>query len=390
MKFKLPIRACIAIILTFAVCTSVTTAYFLKNKLIGIDYNTVTKISEISNLVEKEYYLDIDSQKLSDSIVSGYVNGLGDKYAAYYSLDTSSAQMDSINGDTHGIGIIAVEDPITRDIFVWRVYRDSPAESAGIKSGDHIINVNGEKVTEIGFTAAVNKIQGGVGKKSKLTLSRGNKTFTAEVECAETDMQSVYSYVPKGTNIGVVQVIDFNKKTYPQFKAEVSYYVDTGAEGLIIDLRHNNGGTVDTAAEMLDYLLPECNTIHVKYKDGKVQVRDTSDASSVDLPIVILTDGNTISASEIFTSVMKQQENVTVIGQKTYGKSLIQRTYKLSDGSLVKFTIGEFVPATGESYNGIGITPDIVIEPEYTISYNYYFLTPDKDKVLAAAIKHLS
>lgn len=389
MKIKLPFRAFISILLTFTVSVSVMTVYAFRNSISGVDLSVAQKITEISYLVEKDYYFDVDSTVLSDAVITGYVDGLGDKYAAYYNLDTSSQQANALNGDTNGIGIIAVETE-QKDIYVYKVYRDGPADLAGVVAGDRIVSVADKKVSDIGFSEAVKLIQGAKDKKIKLTLRRGDEEYEVSLKCEDSDVQSVYSYIDEATNTGVVQIIDFNKKTYPQFKAEVDSLVQEEIKGIIFDLRHNTGGTVETAAEMLDYLLPKCNTIHIKYKDGRVEVRNKSDKKAIDLPYVILTDEATASSSEIFVSVMRQQKKAVVIGGKTYGKSLIQRSYVLSDGSRVKFTIGEFVPENGESYNESGIEPDIAVDAGLKKSHYYYFLTPENDRVLQTALKYMS
>ncbi len=390
MRIRLPLKAIVALVLIFAVSVSVTTAYFLRNKFAGLNISTAEKITEINQLLKENYYFELDNDKMNDALITGYVDGLEDNYSAYYNLDTSSQQLDTLKGNSHGIGIIAVESPDSGEIFVWKVYRDSPAALAGIKAGDYITAVGGKEVKKLGFNQAIKKIQGSIGKKTKITVSRDNKEFTKEVQCADTDMQSVYSYMAKGTTIGVVQIIDFNQKTYPQFKAEIDSLINEGATALVFDLRHNSGGTVEAAANMLDYLLPSCDTVHVKYKDGNVEVRNTSDKECIELPFAILTDKYTASSSEIFVSVMKQQGKAVVIGSKTFGKSLIQRSFTLKDGSRVKFTIGEFVPQSGESYNEIGIEPDITVDAGYTASYDYYFLTQATDKVLKAAVNELT
>lgn len=389
MKIHLPLKAFISLLLTFTVSVSVITLWVFRNNTNGVTLEMASKITEISNLINKEYYFPLDSEALTDGMLSGYVDGLGDKYATYYNLDTSSQQTDAINGDTHGIGIMAVES-YQRDIYVYKVYRDSPAYLAGIKAGDHITYVNGEKVTEIGFSKAINGIKGTKGKRIELVINREGKNSSISLKTDDTDIQSVYSYTVDNGTIGVVQIIDFNKKTYPQFKAEMDLLLKEKIKAIIFDLRHNTGGTVDTAAKILDHLLPECDTVNIKLKDGKVRVRNKSDKDSVELPFVILTDGQTASSSEIFVSAMRHQKRATIIGEKTYGKALIQRTYTLKDGSKVKFTIGEFVQGDGSSYNGIGILPDIEVDTGFRNSHEFYFINSDNDKVLNAAVDHIN
>lgn len=388
MKIHLPFRAAVCLLLTFTVSVSVISLWAFRKSTNGVSVEMAEKITEISEYIKSDYYFSVDSESVTDGAVSGYMQGLGDKYATYYDVEKSSTQADAINGDTHGIGIMAVES-FSRDIYVYKVYRDSPAQLAGIKEGDRIISVEGEKVSTIGFSKAVDKLRGDKGKKTNLTLLRNSKEFSVSVKYDVTDIQSVYSYVTSG-NIGVVQIIDFNKKTYPQFKAEVEFLKEQKVKGMIFDLRHNSGGTVETAAQMLDLLLPKCDTVHVKFKDGKVKVRNKSDKNSIDLPFAILTDRITASSSEIFASVMRQQNKAVLIGETTYGKALIQRTYPLKDGSKIKFTVGEFVPKNGESYNGKGLEPDIAVNPGFKISHEFYFLKPNEDKVLKAAVDYIN
>lgn len=387
MKIRLPLRAVISIFLIFTVSVSVISIWAFRSTISGLDLKAAQKINEISQLVEKDYYFKLDDAAVEDALIAGYVGGLGDKYAKYYNPDASSQQTDAINGNAHGIGIIAVENK-TREIYVYKVYRDSPADLAGIKAGDCIVDVGKNSVKEIGFSKAIKDIQSAVVREITLTIRRGEDEFNVKLKCADIDMQSVYSYV--SGNIGILQIIDFNKKTYPQFKAEVDYLMKQNVKGIIFDLRHNTGGTVETAAKMLDYLLPECNTVHIRYKDGKIRVRNKSDKEFINLPFSILTDSSTASSSEIFASVMREQKKAVIIGSKTYGKSLIQRTYSLKNGSKVKFTIGEFIPESGVSYSEKGIEPDIKVESGLDNNYDYYFLTPENDKVLKAALDYMN
>ena len=388
MKIQMPLKAVICIVLSFAVSISVISLWTFRKSTEGVSIRMAEKITEVSKLIEKDFYFSSDSEAILDSVMSGYMKGLGDKYASYYNLENSSSQTDAINGDTHGIGIMAVES-FYRDIYVYKVYRESPAELSGIKEGDRITYIGKTKVSEVGFSKAVNMVKGAEGKEVELTILRSNKEIKISVKCGESDIQSVYSYMAHD-DIGVIQVIDFNNKTYPQFKAEVEFLEEQKVKGIILDLRHNSGGTVESAAQMLDLILPKCNTVHIKLNDGKVRVRNKSDKESVDLPFAILTDKGTASSSEIFASVMRQQNKAVLIGERTYGKALIQRTYSLKDGSKVKFTVGEFVPENGESYNGKGLEPDIKADPEFKNTHEFYFLTPEKDKVLKAAVDYIN
>lgn len=389
MKTKIPLRAAVAAVISFAVIVSVLTVGAMNSALGGFDFKIAAKLGEISRLAESQYYYDIDNDAVTNAVLSGYVNGLSDDYAAYYDKDAAKKQVASIKGDSYGIGIIAVSTADESGIYAWKVYEKSPAENAGLKPGDIITEIDGKTVESIGFSDAANMFYGSIGKKVKLRVKRGKKTFSVVVTCGECDAQTVYIDSCKKGEPAVVQVTGFNDKTAVQFEGTVNECVKKGASSLIIDLRHNGGGTVSAAAKMLDFLLPEGDTVHVMYKDRKIFVRNRSDASCINLPFAVLCDGGTASASEIFASTLRELGGAKLIGSTTYGKSVIQRSYTLKDGSRVKFTVGEFVPSNGESYNKKGLKPDISVDPKLQSDYDFYFLTSENDVVKKYAVNYM-
>ncbi len=389
MEKKLPIRAVIAFSLGVLVALSVLITYCLREfvpQFGALDYKTLEKLSEIEQLLEQDYYYEIDEDTLSEAVVEGYVEGVGDKYSGYYPVELASKEADKLAGESHGIGITALNT--TKGIYVWRIYSGSPAQKAGIKMGDIIVKVNNQDVLEIGYEKSIESIAGKVGKKNKLQILRGKETLEFEVECGACDIQSVFAYESSDKKFGRIEVLSFNNKTHLQFKAALNYFQKSEVSGIVVDLRANRGGTINSAIEMLDYLLPECDSVYARYNDGKITAIGKSDAECVDIPMVVLVSEKTASASEIFACSLREHKRAVLMGEKTYGKSAIQRSYNLKDGSRVKFTVGEYIPENGESYNGIGLEPDIKVEPEYSES-EFYFLTEETDNLLKEAYEYL-
>lgn len=388
MKVKIPFRAVVAIVLTVFVCGAVISAYSLKNIYGGIPLKLAAKLSEIARVVDSQYYFEANENDVEQGVASGYMSSIGDKYSAYYSKDSATVLKNKYSGNTRGIGMLCVNTK-EDEIYVWRVYSGSAADNAGLKSGDIITHVKGDKVSDLGYQTAVKKLQGKNGETTKITYYRNGVSKTIKVEFGNYDVQSVF-YKKSTKQIGYIQITDFNSKTSLQFQNAIKELQDDGAKKFIIDLRHNGGGTMDAAANILDFLLPEGEIIHVRNESSEVSVRNYSDESCINAPIVILVDSKSASASEIMVSAMMDFDAATIMGTKTYGKSLIQRTHTLKDGSMIKLTVGEYVKPDGSSYNGEGLNPDISLTPSYSNDYEYYFMTEETDSMLKSAIAQLS
>lgn len=369
------------------VSTSILAADIIRTHIITLDYNTISTISQLDYYVKNDFYYSIDKGDFNDSILEGYVNGLGDKYAEYYSKADASIHSDSLNGNAYGIGVMCLNTKESDGIYIWKTYKDGPANLSGIKAGDIITHIDNISVKELGYDKALTEIK--KDKKLNLTIIRNKEKFNVKIKPSKYDLQSVYEKTLEG-NIGYIQVITFNNKTYPQFIAAIDGLKKENIKGLIIDLRHNGGGTVDSAAKMLDYILPKGDTIRVKDNSGKITVRNKSDKKAINIPLAVLVDGNTASAAEIFACAVRDFNRGVLIGTKTYGKSVIQRSYELSNGGKAKFTIAEFVDKNGNSFNEIGLEPDIKVFEKDITDYEYYFLNYNNDKVLQRAVEYLS
>ena len=321
-----------------------------------------SKLSEIDNLVRKYYSGEIDNRVLEDYLAAAYIKALDDKYGFYRNTEDAVAVENSFEGNTSGIGVTVFNDTYNNSLTVFRVDEASPAYKAGIKKGDKIIAIDGKTVEETGFEESVKSITREIGKTAKITLIRDKKTVETEVTYEDFVRQTVYYEIID--NYGYVVITAFNKATVTQFKEAYNDLLGKNIKGFIFDVRDNGGGTVDSSCEILDMLVGECDLITIKYADGSKKVSNKSDSKKCDLPMVVLTNGDTASAAELFAATLRDMAKSPLIGNTTYGKGVVQRTYFLSDDSCIRFTVGEFFPAGGEGFNAKGLTPDY--EVNYT------------------------
>lgn len=347
-----------------------------------------SKLNEIQNLVSADYYGDIDENYLSDCIANGYVQGLDDKYAGYYNEEDTNETSMSNSGDKIGIGVTVVSLSDEGQLYVYRVDTEGPAVAAGIQVGDSIVAVDGIAVSDSGTSDAISAIEGDAGTSVRITVLRDGETLDYTVERKEFELTTVY-YHMIGT-VGYLYITRFNEATPDQLEAAVWEMQQQGVTGLIFDLRYCGGGLVDATAKILDYLLPEGNIISASYADGSSKVLYTSDSSQVELPMAVLTTAHTASAAELFAASVRDYGKGVLIGTTTYGKGVMQRTYNLSDGSSVKFTIAEFAPPSGVSFNGIGLAPDITVELTDEQSSQYYLLNDNDDPHILAALDYFN
>lgn len=334
-----------------------------------------SKLSEIDNLVRKYYSGEIDEDVLEDYLASAYIRALGDKYGFYRNTEDAKAVENSFEGNTSGIGVTVFNDSKNNSLTVFRVDEGSPAYKSGIEKGDKIIAIDGKSVKEAGFEESVKSIAREIGEKAKITFVRDEKTVETEVTYENFVRQSVYSEVIE--NYGYVTITAFNSATVTQFKETYNSLLEEKIKGFIFDVRDNGGGTVDSSCEILDMLVDECDLITIVYADGSKKVSAKSDSQKCDLPMVVLTNEETASAAELFAANLRDMAKSPIIGNTTFGKGVVQRTYFLSDESCIRFTIGEFFPAGGEGFNAKGLTPDYEVNYTEEESANKYTLGAD-------------
>ena len=375
----------IAVVLTAVISVFISFSLFV---LIFFAGNRYVKLRELDFYVNNYFYGEVDEQKLNDAIYKAYAGALDDRYSAFYTAEETANRTAELSGDAQGIGIIVTKHPDTDNIYIKHVYDNCPAFKAGLKRGDQITAIDKALVTETGYTEAIDSIIRTVGETVDLTVLREGKTFNVTVEYSEFSAQSVF-YKLMEDDIGYVEVTTFNSETVPQFENAINQLTANGAKALIFDLRSNGGGTVDSVSEILDVLVGKGTIISVKYADGSSEVLAESDEEEINLPMVVLTNEATASASELFTATIKDFGKGISVGTKTYGKGVMQNTYMLSDGSSVVFTVAEFFSNSGVSINEKGISPDIeVVLTEEQLTY-FHQMSTEEDPVYIAAVEYL-
>ncbi len=349
--------------------------------------STSQKLDQINALVREYYSGEIDDEAMDDMLASAYMKAIDDKYGFYRNSEDAEEVEASFEGNTSGIGVTVFNDEENNALAVFRVDNGSPAYKAGIQNGDKIIAVDDKTVEDEGFSKSVDFIKREIGQSAKITLLRDGETLDFTVKYEDFVRQSVYYEVVQ--NYAYVTITAFNEATVTQFKQTYNTLIKDNVKGIIFDVRDNGGGTVDSVCEILDVLVAECDLITIKYADGSEEISHKSDAQKCELPMVVLTNGSTASAAELFSANLRDMAKALLIGNNTYGKGVVQRTYFLTDGSCVRFTVGEFLPAGGEGFNEKGLAPDFEVEFTEEQLKNRYALG-ENDPYLKKAVEQLN
>lgn len=345
--------------------------------------STEKKLSTIYRLINAEFlYTDEMSEEiLNEAAIKGYVEGLGDPYSVYYDAEETKSLMESTSGEFGGIGVGLTQNIDTMIISFTNVYEDSPGERAGFKEGDILYKVNGEEVTGQDLDQVVSKIRGEKGTEVELTVLRGEQMeeYTGTAIRDIIEVTTVSSELLEDS-IGYIAVSGFEKVTYHQFEEAIEELKTQGMTGLIVDLRNNPGGNLSTVCEMTDLILPKGIIVYTEDKNGKKQMEMSDEEHQLDLPLVVLVNGNSASASEIFAGAVQDYGAGKIVGTTTYGKGIVQQIYSLSDGTALKITTSEYFTPNGRNIHGKGIVPDVVVE------YEYDEANPEADNQLQEAI----
>lgn len=369
------------IVLTAFITSILTTIYITKN-----DNSTSTSNSILNNLSSdtslskslksiektiKSKYLnasDIDESKAIDGAIEGYVNSLGDEYTEYITADKMKEYTESIMGNFVGIGIYMVKNTEQNLVQVLSPIRESPAEKAGVKAGDLIKKVNDVEYTADQMTEMANTIKGEEGTKVKLEILRDDQTLTFEIERAKVNTNPVYSY-KFDNNMGYLGISSFDEGVAEDFKAKYLSLKEQGIDGLIIDLRDNGGGLVDEALKIIDYIVPKNQTVLITVdKDGKEDVTKSKEDKLIEVPVVVLVNASSASASEIMAGALKDLNSAEIVGTKTYGKGVIQQLLTLTNGAGLKVTIEEYYTPNKTKINKVGITPNYEVLLETSVT----------------------
>jgi len=328
------------------------------------------KYYQILKLIGDDPLSDYEPKEIDDDRIRDIVAKTGDPYAEYFTAAEYEEFEKKFLSDYVGIGAGVMEED--GKVMVGSVFEGSPADEAGLKSGDVIINVDGKEPSTA--DEAVKLVSGDAGTEVTVRILRDGNYMDITMTREKIEQQSVdYSEVEGHDKVGYIRLLLFRSDTARDFKLAVRDLRNEGCDRYIIDLRDNGGGLTDECIEIADYLLPACRIMTDVRKDGSEKVY-SSDASSADLECAVLVNRNTASASEILTGALQDNDACTVIGEKTYGKGVTQVTHKFRDGSVIKLTDSEYFRPSGEKVQGVGITPDI---------------EADGDMVMAEALKEL-
>ncbi len=371
-KYPINIIAMTAVI-SFTVCALFfmalnyfTGSYSLAFEKSSVTRETIKKFNEARSILQNRYYEEIDTNKLVEGAISGMTDSLKDPYTVYYDKEQMKWFMDmqkTTENEYVGIGlpIILDENGIAT---VLEPFDDSPAKAAGIKQGDKIIKINGKDVTNIKDDALIaSMIKGEENTEAVLTIYRQSQHSTMNVTVVRKKIVAKLNIRSEmlENNIAYIKLKMFDENISKNFINQVNKLVDEGAKSLIIDVRDNPGGLYNEVVALADRILPSGTIVYTEDRNGKKEV-ESSDATELDIPIVVLTNGNSASASEILAGAIKDLKKGTLIGTKTFGKGLVQSTYGFEDGTGLKVTIARYFTPSGICIHGEGIKPDIEIK----------------------------
>lgn len=388
----------VMLIIIVSLITFICTSVFLYNKLgdssyglgnvKGINSKLIKKIYTLNSIINEEYISNADEDKLVEGAVKGYVHAIGDKYTEYFTVEEMEEFKADTEGEYVGIGIYMVQNTKDKELVVLYPVEGSPAEEVGIKSGDIIKKVDDLECNGENFDEIAERIKGKVGTKTKIEIERNSKRLTFEIERRKIDLHPMKSEILEN-NIGYINISAFDADCAKEFKDIYKKLSEKKISGLVIDLRNNGGGILKESLDIVDYILDKGDTILItKDKDGREEIEKSRNNPIVKVPVVILVNGGSASASEVVVAALKENEKAIIVGEKTYGKGVIQELITLSDGSGIKITIEEYYTPNKNKINEIGIEPDeeVFLPEEVITTYN---LERENDTQLQKAIEIL-
>lgn len=347
-----------------------------------LDYQE--KIDMILSYLRAYYLNDLDDQMIEDALAKGLMENIGDKYAQYYTEEEFDTLMEEMNGSYAGIGVQIVMTDDNK-VEVYKVFKDSPAQEAGVQIKDLIVEAAGVRDFET-LDELVSLVRGEIGTTVDLVIERGGEELAMTIERREIETESIY-YEMLSDTVGYLQIAEFNTSTVQQFEDAIEALEASGMTAIIMDLRDNPGGDYDSVVAICDRVLPEGVIVSVEDRQGGI-FTENSDANCLNIPIVILVNENTASAAELFTMTLKDYDMAQIVGTTTYGKGIVQSIFRLIDGSGLKFTTEKYYGPKGNCIQDEGIEPDYIVEfPEEV--YEDGVITREEDIQLQKAAELL-
>lgn len=376
------------VILTVLAGGGIKAVQYCRSDEILSDLAFTQKIKYLENMIDEEYLGEISTDKLEEGVYAGLIYGLGDVYSRYYTKDEYEQESVTTEGSYVGIGV-AMQKYTAGGVQIVECYKGSTAEEAGVKVDDVITAINGEDITDTELQDVVSMIKDNEDKDVVLTVQRkGEDTQEITVKVSNVELPSVFGEM-LDENTGYIQITEFKGVTVEQYEEVFTDLKEQGMERLVVDLRDNPGGLLNVVCDILRDILPEGLIVYTEDKNGNRSEETCDGKNPLDMPLAVLVNGNSASASEIFAGAVKDYGLGTIVGTTTYGKGVVQSIRQLSDGSAVKLTIANYYTPKGNSINKTGIRPDVEVElsPELL---NQEEITHEEDNQLQAALNSLN
>ena len=349
------------------------------------DSSHVQKIEYLEKMIDQEYLGEVDNAEMAEGIYAGLVYGLGDVYSRYYTADEYAQETASTDGAYAGIGV-SIQKNKNGGVQIAECYEGGPGAEAGLQTGDVITAINDTDVTDMELSDVVSLIRENKDNTIVLTVFRENEEKSREISVDVTDVElpSVFGeMLDKKT--GYIQITQFTGVTLQQYKDMFAELKDKGMERLVIDLRDNPGGLLTSVCDILREILPEGLIVYTEDKYGNREEETCDGKHQLDMPLAVLVNENSASASEIFAGAVQDHEVGTIVGTTTYGKGVVQELRQLSDGSAVKLTVSNYYTPNGNSINKVGIKPDVEVKLA-SVLLNKDEITHEEDNQLQEAL----
>jgi len=346
----------------------------------------VNKLEFLQKLVDQNYLEGSGDASFEEGVYKGFIESLEDPYSVYYTADEYNALMESSSGKYCGIGATVTQDAKTGIVTVVKPFTTGPAYKAGVKPGDIISKINNQDVIGEDLSKVVSRMKGEPGTKVNITIVREgeenplNFTLTRK----EIEVPTIESKMLAG-KIGYVVISEFDEITVSQFDAAVDKLEKDGMKALVVDVRNNPGGRLDSVVEILDRILPPELIVYQLDKGNNRTPSYADDETKVSVPMAVLINGNSASASEIFAGTLQDYKTATIVGTTSFGKGIVQQIFPISDGTAVKLTISKYYTPKGRNIHKIGITPDVKVELDEALKKEVT-IAVDKDNQLQKAI----
>ncbi len=361
MNKKISLGFAISLVAIASAVTFILTSFFSLQSF-NKKFEKYDSLQEIDTLVHENFYGDIDENDINNGILKGYISGLNDKYSRYLTADEYTDEKSDNAGEMTGLGITVKKDD-SGYIKVTEIMPDSPASESDIKIDDLIVSVNGNDVLETGFEKSMEIMSEKDNTEVSIIVRRDGVDKTYKLTRRPIEMVTVTGEM-LDNYIGYIKISGFKQNTPQQFNDALDEIIQNGAKGIIFDLRENGGGLVDALEDCLDPLLPEGIIATAEYSDGNSKTIVYSDKSEINIPMVVIVNEHTASAAELFAASLKDFGKADIVGETTYGKGVMQSTIELSNGGAVVLTIAKYKTTISECYDGIGITPDYIVQNE--------------------------